>query len=77
MFPTVLIVAVYRIGQKDPIQYVEAADIASPNTKEYKILTLFPRVQNLDLFPLHLKIHQILCLREKEILRTPNRVQRL
>ena len=68
MRAAVLIIRIHRIRQKDAIQNIKAARIASADPEENEILALFAGINDLNLFSRDLEIHQVLGLGEEKVL---------
>ncbi|OPZ18891.1 MAG: hypothetical protein BWZ04_02561 [Firmicutes bacterium ADurb.BinA205] len=68
MVTSVLVVAVNRLGKEDLIEDSEASRIAGTYTEDNEILGFFTYIDDFDVFALHFEIHNILGLREEEIL---------
>ena len=70
-----LIIAVHGIGQEHLVQHRERTRIAGAHAEDHEILVLGPGIDDLDLLALDLKIHQVLGLREEEVLRAADGVE--
>ena len=69
MAAAVLVVRVHRIGKEHVVQYRQRAHVAGADPEQDEILRLAPRVEDLDLLLRHSERHQVLRLREEQLLR--------
>ena len=75
MIAAVFIEAVDRLGEKHAVEHGQTAHVAGAHAENGEILVLAAGVDDLDLLAGDLEIHQVLRLREEEILRAADGVE--
>ena len=73
----IFIIAVGGFSQEHAIQHFKAAHIAGTHAEDHKVLALLAGVDDLDLLPLGLEIHEVFGLREEKVLRAAHGVERV
>ena len=74
VFPTVLIVGIYRFRQIHAVQDLEACRITGTHAEDHKVLALSTNIIDFDLLAVDLEVDHVFYLREEKVLGTADSV---